>query len=272
MTVDEIHEVYGDDVDPRQYTVPSTAVCYRDSIDYHGFRIQRCTYFEPQGANRANTYWDSGRQLTNLIQHLYDSTVIENGDTLTSGVYEAHLTGLNASDNWYVSVTAFDFGDKDLHLDPMESLPGTCFDFAVPIYSAEVVEDSGLHVSVYPNPYLSSFEGRDGKRTTYFDLGYEAPQKRGTLEPLDEQDRRIWFVNLPSEATIRIYTLDGDLIRTIEHRWPRPQGSETYLSDYSSRAAWDLITRNTQAVTSGIYLYVIESPLGTQSGKIVIVK
>jgi len=79
-------------------------------------------------------------------------------------------------------------------------------------------------------------------------------------------------VNLPSEATIRIYTLDGDLIRTIEHRWPRPSGSETYLSDYSSRAAWDLITRNTQAVTSGIYIYHIDSPFGSQAGKIVIVK
>jgi len=29
-------------------------------------------------------------------------------------------------------------------------------------------------VSVYPNPYLTSFEGHDGVRTTYFDLGYEA--------------------------------------------------------------------------------------------------
>ena len=52
----------------------------------------------------------------------------------------------------------------------------------------------------------------------------------------------------------------------------RLDSSETYLSDYSSRAAWDLITRNTQAVTSGIYLYTIDSPIGTQAGKIVIVK
>ncbi len=272
MTVDSIHAVYGPNVDPSLYPVPSTATCYRDSIYYNGLRIERFTFLQPQGANRANTYWDSGQELVNPIQHLYDSTVIENGDTLTFGVYEAHITGLNASDNWYVSVTAFDFGDKNLGIDPMESLPGTCYDFAVPIYSADVVQDSGLHVSVYPNPYLASFEGRDGRRTTYFDLGYEAPQKHGTLEPLEQQDRRIWFINLPAEATISIYTLDGDLVRTIEHRWPRPQNGETYLSDYSSRAAWDLITRNTQAVTSGIYLYVIESPVGTQSGKIVIVK
>lgn len=272
MSVDDVHAVYGDDVDPSLYTNASLQTCYRDSIYYNGFHIERQTYFQKSGPNRSNTYWDSGQNLVNPIQHLRDSTIIEGGDTLTFGIYEAHITGLNASDDWYVSVTAFDFGDKSLRLDPMESLPGTCYDFAVPIYSADVVQDSGLHVSVYPNPYLSSFEGRDGKRTTYFDLGYEAPNKRGTLEPLEEQDRRIWFINLPSEATIYIYTLDGDLIRTIEHKWPRPQNSETYLSDYSSRAAWDLITRNTQAVTSGIYLYVIKSPVGTQSGKIVIVK
>jgi len=35
---------------------------------------------------------------------------------------------------------------------------------------------------------------------------------------------------------------------------------------------WDLITRNTQAVKTGIYIYTVESEFGTDVGKLVIVK
>jgi hypothetical protein len=183
------------------------------------------------------------------------------------------LTELNPAVGLYVSLTAFDYGNLALQLDPLESLPGSCNLYAIPINSADVVIDSGLRVSVFPNPYKISFEGPSGERTTYFSQGYEAPEKQGGESGnLIEQDRRIWFVNLPSRATIRIYTLDGDLVRTIEHQWPRGTGGEAFLSDYSSRAAWDLVSRNTQAVVSGIYIYHIESPSGTQVGKIVIIK
>jgi hypothetical protein len=272
LTREDLQELYGDDFDPTLYDRPSTETCFRDSIDYHGFRIERCSYFDPLAENRDNVYDDGGVLRTNPIQKLRDSTIVENGDTLTFGVYETHITGLNSSNTIYVSVTTFDYGNRELKLDPMESLPGTCWEFAVPIYSADVVKDSGLGVSVYPNPYRYSYEDRYGNLTSYFLEGYEAPQKRGTTKGLDPQDRRIWFINLPSDATIRIYTLDGDLVRTLHHQWPRPEGRESVLTDYSSRTAWDLITRNTQAVTSGIYLYYITSSVGTQTGKIVIIK
>jgi hypothetical protein len=36
--------------------------------------------------------------------------------------------------------------------------------------------------------------------------------------------------------------------------------------------AWDLISQNTQSVASGIYLYSVESELGNQVGKFVIIK
>jgi hypothetical protein len=268
MSGNELREMYGDDFQPGLYTVPSTGTCFRDTIDFRGFRMERCSYFESQAANRSNVYYEAGQEFVNIIQRIGDSTVIENGDTLTFGLYEARLTGLNPSHDLYVSVTAFDYGSPELRLDPMESLPGTCWEFAVPIYSADVVEDSGLGVSVYPNPYKIAFLDRHEQRTTYYDLGLESPGKPS----LDETDRRIWFINLPSEATIRIYTLDGDLIRTIEHEWPRTSQDESFLTDYSSRAAWDLITRNTQAVVSGVYIYHIDSPIGSQVGKIVIVK
>jgi hypothetical protein len=80
-----------------------------------------------------------------------------------------------------------------------------------------------------------------------------------------ERSRRIHFVNLPERATIKIFSLDGDLVREIHH--PDP-----YLSDTPWHCAWDLITRNTQAAVSGIYLWSVESEWGTQIGKLVIIK
>lgn len=272
LSADSLRALYGPDFDPTDYGVPSPALCLRDTLLLPGGGFMaRCSYFEPIGANHGNTYFDGGDLMTNTIQKLGDSTVIDGGDTLRFGCYEARLTNLNPAEPLYVSVTAFDAGHPRLRIDPLESLPGTCVDYAIPIYDAGVVEDSALRVSVYPNPYKISYHGADGRRTSYFEEGYEAPGKRATGANFNEQDRRIWFVNLPTEATIRIYTLDGDLVRTLHHQWPRPE-NESFLTDYSSRTAWDLVSRNTQAVVSGIYIYHIESPLGTQTGKIVIVK
>ncbi|GAB4317933.1 MAG: hypothetical protein Kow0074_06830 [Candidatus Zixiibacteriota bacterium] len=270
-TLEGLRELYGDDFDPNEYTIPDVQHALIDTIDYYGFRVQRRSYFEPIGENRGNTYTENDEEQVNIIQKIADSTVIENGDTLRFGIYEARLTELNPSNNLYISVTAFDRGNERFKLDPLESQPGSCAELAVPIFSADVVEEQGLGVSVYPNPYRISYTHADGRRTTYYEQGLEAPEKGGRPGELDEQDRRIWFINLPHEATIRIYTLDGDLVRTIEHVWPRPSGSRSF-TDYSSRTAWDLVTRNTQAVVSGIYLYRIDSPIGTQTGKIVIIK
>jgi hypothetical protein len=193
------------------------------------------------------------------------------------GKYEARLLNMNPSVGQYVSVTAFDYGSAKLNIQSLESKIGSpsCTEFAIPIYSADVVQRDKLGVSVFPNPYKISFEGSTGKQTTYFDEGFEAPEKKSVGGNLDEQDRRIWFVNLPSRATIRIFTLDGDLVRQIDHIDPavvQEGDAKAPTTDYSSRAYWDLITRNTQAAVSGIYIYRVDSELGSQVGKLVIIK
>ena len=81
-----------------------------------------------------------------------------------------------------------------------------------------------------------------------------------------EYERRIHFINLPEECTIKIWTTDGDLVREIKHGPGEP------FSETNSKAYWDLITRNTQAIVSGIYIYSIESERGTELGKIVVIK
>ena len=77
---------------------------------------------------------------------------------------------------------------------------------------------------------------------------------------------RIRFANLPaSRNTIKIYSLSGDLVQTIEH-----DGMSGY-----GEASWNLVSRNGQEVVSGIYLYVVESSDGGFDdfiGKFVVVR
>ncbi|GAB4323949.1 MAG: hypothetical protein Kow0074_16470 [Candidatus Zixiibacteriota bacterium] len=40
----------------------------------------------------------------------------------------------------------------------------------------------------------------------------------------------------------------------------------------ASSVGWDLVTRNVQAAVSGIYIWKVDSRLGSQTGKLVIIK
>jgi hypothetical protein len=101
--------------------------------------------------------------------------------------------------------------------------------------------DAGIRA--VPNPYLGSAE---------WDL---SPNRT------DPSGRKILFAGLPAaRATIGIYTLAGDLVREIEH------------DGRTGSVAWDLLSRNGQPVTSGLYLYVVEAPGLLHRGKLVIVQ
>ncbi|MCX6137737.1 MAG: hypothetical protein NTV54_09615 [Ignavibacteriales bacterium] len=72
---------------------------------------------------------------------------------------------------------------------------------------------------------------------------------------------KIQFVNIPNPCTIRIYTVRGDLVKTL------PVGA-----DVGSIVSWDQVTDFGQFVKSGIYIYHLESPFGTKTGKLAIVR
>jgi hypothetical protein len=65
---------------------------------------------------------------------------------------------------------------------------------------------------------------------------------------------RLRFVNLPPRAIVRIYSLSGVLLRTLEHN----------DVDGGGEVAWDLRTRNGQPVASGVYFFHVETPSGQQ--------
>jgi|GEM_PF-6350536 len=70
--------------------------------------------------------------------------------------------------------------------------------------------------------------------------------------------QHIEFRNLPSQATIQIYTVGGDLLRTLEH------GLGTF-GESTDVQMWDLKNEAGRMVTSGVYLYHITTKLNKET-------
>lgn len=108
---------------------------------------------------------------------------------------------------------------------------------------------SALNVKVVPNPYLvrNEWEGH-------------------------HDFRKLKFINLPNKCTIRIYTLAGDLIRTLYHEETNPKGIAGNIpNQQGGDEDWDLLSAAGQKPAPGIYIFHIESDVGTQVGKFAIV-
>jgi hypothetical protein len=88
------------------------------------------------------------------------------------------------------------------------------------------------------------------------------------LEPNmnDPTGIKVEFRNLPAcRSTIRVFTLSGDLVQVLYHDG----------SDGSGTLAWDLVSRNSQDVTSGVYLFTVDPDGGGFSktvGKFVVIR
>jgi hypothetical protein len=92
-------------------------------------------------------------------------------------------------------------------------------------------------VSVVPNPFIAADEIQRG-------VGLQ----------------QILFTNLPPAATIRIYTISGNLLRVIEH------------SDGSGTEPWDVRTRFDLLAASGNYYFHVTTPDGrTKLGRFAVI-
>jgi hypothetical protein len=254
FTLDSLKAIYdttGFDFDPTLYSNSANPLGWplNSPTDYYFFTSQDYNRSELGGSGEIRKIYPTAQP----GEMVWDQQLKDSVDAYYE--YEYVIDGLLPSRAIYMAVTAFDFGNPLTNLAPLESSPLANAVEIYPVYSADVVADSAKKVSVFPNPYRI-----DGG---YLAAGYEQITDFSRDE---ERARRIHFANLPREATIRIYTLDGDLVRELQH----PCDCE--LQEGESMISWDLISRNTQAVVSGIYLYTVESKLGTQVGKFVIIK
>ena len=79
-------------------------------------------------------------------------------------------------------------------------------------------------------------------------------------------------MNLPRRCVISIYTLAGDLCKTIGHNGNANVNAPWQHGEYG--AYWNFINENNQAVVSGIYLFSVQDVDSDYEfvGKFVIIK
>lgn len=177
--------------------------------------------------------------------------------------FEYRDVGLLNNFRYYYSVSSYTKPDRitkapslssALQLNVVEVIPGT-----------QVVESVG-DVYVVPNPY------RGDQNYSAYKPPWEEPsplqnilnqQENTNIYRWTETDRRMQFVNVPSPAEIKIYSLAGDLVQTLYHELA-----------YEGVVDWNLTTSRGLTVASGIYLYTVEDMKTgeVQVGRFVIIK
>ncbi|NWF90607.1 MAG: hypothetical protein HXY50_14235 [Ignavibacteriaceae bacterium] len=100
-------------------------------------------------------------------------------------------------------------------------------------------------IAVVPNPYVGA--------ASWEPASVEAG--RG--------ERKIYFTHLPSKCTIRIYTISGKHVQTIEHNSSLDDGQES----------WNLVSKDGMDISFGVYVYHVEAPgIGEKLDRFAIIK
>jgi hypothetical protein len=166
------------------------------------------------------------------------------------------VTQLNGWQYVY-GVSAYDQGDPSNNLPSLESAMKT----VSIITGTTPTSDASKEIGVYPNPYYAH---------AYWDGN-------------GERYRKIYFYNLPANATITIYTLAGDVVARMDHnsadagadiRWFQQFSSSQTPQFSGGEHAWDLISKNDQAIATGLYLFTVkDNDTGTiKRGKFLVIK
>ena len=226
-------------------------------LDFQGYRV----YF---GEDR--------NQLTRVGQYdLVDTTgfdtglagirlpepEIVDGDTVR---YAHTVRGLRDGFTYFAAVTSFDTGDEQV-----PSLESGVTQNKRQVSSNAAPESRG-RVVVYPNPYK-------------VDARWDA----GTLA----RDHYLWFANLPRRCRLTIFTLAGDRVFETDFDGDAYHGEnargfydpgvdlDVAAPDLSGGAfAWNLITREGQAIATGLYIFTVEDrETGSiERGKFLVIK
>ncbi|MBK7142734.1 MAG: hypothetical protein IPH75_11715 [bacterium] len=258
-TVEEIRCRFSDAADPCNDTLfhPQD---YGPTNPYRGARfIDSTLYFLPHDNNVSRFGIDTPikKRYPDAVKpdadHPITPDMMTEDGYLKYYEYECEITGLLPTVPYYFSVTAFDFGSPKVGLQPLESARLLGLQSAYPASSDDQLDGILPPVYIYPNPYRVDGGYRDG--------GWEG---RGHPEKINDRVRAIHFVNVPAKCTIRIHTLDGDLVRELHH--------DVDPSDpKANHATWDMINRNVQMIVSGLYYWSVEDENGkVQIGTLVV--
>jgi hypothetical protein len=182
------------------------------------------------------------------------------GDT-TVYRYSYHVDHLRDGFKYFGAVTSYDKGLGD---HSRES--GKIDNEKMFVPGPSPAQAAGSNVTVFPNPYRVETGWDQGKAVT-------------------ARYHYLWFANLPTQATLKIYTLSGALIYQTDFNGSNYDGRNA-VGIYSpisgdlrpnltgSMFGWDLITRQGQACATGLYLWAVEDKQSgkRQTGKFLVVK
>jgi hypothetical protein len=102
-------------------------------------------------------------------------------------------------------------------------------------------------IFVVPNPYV----------------GYNLIEPTNKLPGETRGERRIYFENLPPQCTIRIFTINGDLVTVLQH----DSGVD------NAREFWNLLNRDGFGVAYGVYIAHVDAPgIGEKILKFALIK
>ncbi len=113
------------------------------------------------------------------------------------------------------------------------------------LIDAELAQNELDKIAVVPNPYVGA----------------------SAFEPLSQiegrGERRVQFIHLPPQCTIRIFNIRGELVKSLHHDGSTSDGAEW----------WDLRTEEQQDVAFGVYIFHVDAPgIGEHVGKFALVK
>ncbi|MBN1638462.1 MAG: hypothetical protein JW866_05820 [Ignavibacteriales bacterium] len=130
---------------------------------------------------------------------------------------------------------------------PFNSKDKFTFTVKAPILDNDVAKEQLDRIKVVPNPYVVTHEGE---------------QRLLSTQTSGRGEREIRFTYIPPGSKVTIYTVRGQLIKTLYH-------DDLFVGDLY----WNLRTEENLDVAYGVYVYVVEVPnVGTKIDKFALIK
>lgn len=250
-------DLYWDD-EPENFVDPTTSI----GKDFEGYRVyigedrvdlHRVAQFDKATPPNDTTGYNTGFA---AVRH----------DTTVGGVvyhYRYTIDHLRDGFKYFVAVTAYDLGNVEI--ESLESGITQNKTLVIPAPAAGERVGTG-NVTVFPNPYRVEARWDQGQQV---------------------RDHYLWFANLPTHAKIKIFTIAGDLVFDTDFDGATYDGTnargvynpaselDVAPPTLSGRTfAWNLISREGQAIATGLYMFAVEDKDGghVQRGKFLVVK
>jgi hypothetical protein len=226
--------------------------------DFDGYRIWRAVGWRHESEVPATENWE-------LVAH-FGKADLPTIDTGLMGIGKYRYVDEyvhNGLPYWY-AVTAFDNGMAEPDPDTGEPTPryGSYAQAMQLVYPRSEPARITGKVRIVPNPYPYN--------PTNPAISPELKDRRNAIGDMAEYERdpsgrRVTFINLPRQSMVRVYSLTGDLVWSRYFEGPLDQVT-------GAPPQWNLVSRNDQEIVSGIYIVHIESPVGDQVTKFIVVR